>query len=128
MGASCSCRCDEELPGVKILQSTAAVCPTGPEESFAEIVLEKTIQTRQLEVDFLLPDGSRQTIFFTRRPLGLDFNRQVPITLKHVRPGSQASDLGVKEGWKIRSLNGQDAMHLPFHEVYASLREASQHL
>ena len=104
------------------------MCPTGPEESLAEYVVDRTIQTKLLEVDFQLPDGSRRTIYFTRRPLGLDFNRQVPITLKHVRPGSQASDLGVEEGWQIRSLQGYDVTNLRFQEVYSSLREASEHL
>ena len=113
---------------MKILQSTAAVCPTGPEESLADFVVDRTVQTRQLEVEFQLPDGTRRTIYFTRRPLGLDFNRQVPITLKRVRPDSPASDLGVEEGWQIRSLHGYDVTHVSFQEVYASLREASEHL
>lgn len=129
MGVSCStCRCDEEAGDGKILQSTAAVCPTSCEDSLADMIVEKTISTHQLEVTFQLPNGSSRVICFTRRPLGLDFNRHMPITLKHVRPGSHADDLGVEEGWCIRSLQGYDVTQLIFQDVYLALKEASEHL
>lgn len=52
----------------------------------------------------------------------------MPITLKHVRPGSHADDLGVEEGWCIRSLQGYDVTQLVFQDVYLALKEASEHL
>ena len=128
MGVSCSnCGCNEEPNDAKILQ-TAAVCNTTCEDSLDDMVVEKTISTKQLEVEFELPDGSVKVICFTRRPLGLDFNRHMPITMKHVRPGSQADNLGVEQGWRIRSLNGHVVTQLAFQDVYRALRESSEHL
>ena len=127
MGLSCSTNCcrNEEASDAKVLQR--AVCDAC-EESLDEMVVEKTIATQQLEVGFELPDGTTRVICFTRRPLGLDFNRHMPITMKHVRPGSQAEILGVEQGWRIRTLHGYDVTQLAFQDVYRALRESSDHL
>lgn len=128
MGVSCSkCGCNDEASDAKILH-TAAVCHTACEDSIDDMVIDKTIETRQLEIEFELPDGSIRVVCFTRRPLGLDFNRHMPITMKYVRPGSHAGELGVQQGWRIRSLHGYDVTQLAFQDVYRALRESSERL
>lgn len=61
---------------------------------------------------FRLPDGSHQTLDFTSyaqngEALGLDVNKQAPITVSRIAPGSAAHCLGVQPGWLITHLGDQ---------------------
>mmetsp|Transcript_8421 Transcript_8421/g.15390 ORF Transcript_8421/g.15390 Transcript_8421/m.15390 type:complete len:138 (+) Transcript_8421:33-446(+) len=128
---SCSCNCDDQNADDRgsfaILQTKAAMCPSdGLDDGLADAIAGATARTSYLEVVFELPDAVRTTRIFTRRPLGLDFNRHVPVTIKRVRPGTQANEVGVHEGWKILSINGYDVTRAPFQEVYLALKNAAE--
>ena len=134
MGAAscynCNCNCDEQgmqgRDGFAVLQSTSAMCPSGDaDEWLVEAVTEATAKKLELEITFQLPNSVVQRRIFSKKPLGLDFNRHMPVTIKHVRPGSHAEELGVQEGWKVQAINGYDATRASFHEVYASLKDAA---
>merc|ERR1711879_938963 len=50
-----------------------------------------------------LPDGSEKTISFQGRkpPLGIDFIRKAPLTVKSVKAGSHGEALGCQSGSKL---------------------------
>ena len=136
MGAAscynCSCNCDDQAHGrnsFTVLQSASAMCPNGDgdgDEWLADAVTEVTAKKSELEIAFILPDTSMQRRVFTQRPLGLDFNRHMPVTIKHVRPGSHAEELGIRQGWRVQAINGYDATRASFQDVYSALRGASE--
>jgi len=81
----------------------------------------------RMDLVFWLPDEqSERTVSFTRRPLGLDFKKQAPITITDVRPGTQGYELGVKEGWVLQSIAGEDlAFAEDFEYVFSRLAKNS---
>ena len=112
--------------GFAVLQTNSAMCPNGDADDWlSDAVTDVTAKKSELEIAFLLPDSSVQRRVFAKKPLGLDFNRHMPVTIKHVRPGSVAEELGVQQGWKVQAINGYDATRASFQEVYAALKDAS---
>lgn len=81
-----------------------------------------------LVINFRLPDGAMQLVTFVRRPLGLDFNRSNPITMKRVQPYSHGDELGVRAGWEIHTVNGEAVAAMTFDYTYNILREVSAQL
>merc|ERR1711879_632322 len=59
-----------------------------------------------------LPDGSEKTISFQGRkpPLGIDFIRKAPLTVKCVKAGSHGEALGLQPGWIVTSVNGDSVV------------------
>ena len=54
-----------------------------------------------MDVAFILPDSSMQRRIFTKRPIGIDFNRQMPVTVKHVRcPGPSTAKFLYCTPWR----------------------------
>merc|ERR1712083_145486 len=76
---------------------------------------------------FRLPDGStRETSFADRRPpLGMDFERIAPVRVKRITPGGSAEELGVKPGWVVVAINGEDVEKREFNDVFARMRVAA---
>merc|ERR1712039_683182 len=62
-----------------------------------------------------IPFGTRQP------PLGLDFSTQLPIVVKRVRPNGHAADLGVREDWLLKSINGVPVHGLEPKVVFSKL-------
>jgi len=81
---------------VELLKAELAPLPTVERE-----------QTGQwsLEIEFLTGSGSKK-IFFPYQPLGLTFERKVPIVVQTVAPGSLAETLGVQTGWTVKAIGG----------------------
>jgi C-terminal processing protease CtpA/Prc len=81
---------------VELLKAELAPLPTVERE-----------QTGQwsLEIEFLTGSGSKK-IFFPYQPLGLTFERKVPIVVQTVTPGSLAETLGVQIGWTVKAIGG----------------------
>lgn len=65
-----------------------------------------------LNVGFTLPDESTQVITFVERPLGLDFDKRVPIVIKR----------GPREGWTMISVDGEDVTGKDFEYIYGVLK------
>jgi len=60
-----------------------------------------------LVLGFRLADGSERSLPFGSRrpPLGMDFTKTEPVTVKRVRKGSPAEELGVEVGWQVYCVN-----------------------
>ena len=76
---SCSCNCDDDAMegrgNFTVLQTSSAMCPHDDgDEWLAEAVMDLTAKKSELEITFLLPRASTQTLVFKKKPLGLDFN------------------------------------------------------
>mmetsp|Transcript_25485 Transcript_25485/g.72809 ORF Transcript_25485/g.72809 Transcript_25485/m.72809 type:complete len:203 (-) Transcript_25485:48-656(-) len=72
-----------------------------------------------LPLTFRTDDGHVVEVVFTRRPLGLDLRKKQPIMMMHVK--GFAEELGVREGWILVKVGGEDIQDLNFSEVYVML-------
>mmetsp|Transcript_29617 Transcript_29617/g.78437 ORF Transcript_29617/g.78437 Transcript_29617/m.78437 type:complete len:118 (-) Transcript_29617:405-758(-) len=61
-----------------------------------------------LVLGFECPDGSIREVVVASRPFGIHYSDSVPITVTEVLPQSDADDLGVKRGWSLRTIGGED--------------------
>lgn len=52
--------------------------------------------------------ASIKTVTISRKPLGMIFGKQQPLTVTSVRKGSHCDNLGVLPGWVVKSVDGQD--------------------
>ena len=84
-----------------------------------DVSAAKTVATG-VEVVFDVPGtpSSPVSVTFTRKPVGFDFHHQAPITVDQVAAGSHAEELGVKKGFVVRSIHGQDVGVMGFEEKY----------
>jgi len=90
--------------------------------------VRKVVDPTVLEIIFQLPDGIEQQLAFTRRPLGLDFDRESPIVIKKVQPRSIAEELGVQPGWLIKYVNGEACWMKDFRYQFALLHKYSANI
>eukprot|EP00450_Noctiluca_scintillans_P024756 CAMPEP_0194529422 /NCGR_PEP_ID=MMETSP0253-20130528/66106_1 /TAXON_ID=2966 /ORGANISM="Noctiluca scintillans" /LENGTH=84 /DNA_ID=CAMNT_0039374563 /DNA_START=15 /DNA_END=269 /DNA_ORIENTATION=- len=74
---------------------------------------------------FLMPDGHDLDAIFLQRPLGLDFDKGLPITVKRVQPGGCADNLGIPIGSQVKHVNGEDMQGRDFAHIFETLRKAS---
>lgn len=49
-----------------------------------------------------------ESVWVQHKPLGLTFNKGLPIIITGFKPDSYGEHLGVKLGWVLKSMNGQD--------------------
>lgn len=80
-----------------------------------------------LVVGFLLPDGSRRVVDFGSRkpPLGMDFDKSIPITVKKIKPGLHAEELGILSGWQITHINDDSVEGKTAVEVFNMMKLAT---
>jgi len=52
--------------------------------------------------------GDLFPVNFTRRPIGMKWVQKPPVKIDEVTEGSHADELGVKKGWVIKSVEGND--------------------
>lgn len=67
--------------------------------------------------------GGDVTVAFTHRPLGMDLPHSMPLIVQHVR--GQAEDLGVRQGWQVRSIGGYDVEAIEISEAYRIFQTAA---
>jgi uncharacterized protein YcnI len=61
-----------------------------------------------MPVIFVTEDkGYSQRVCFTKRPLGLSYDKKLPLIVKKVEEGSHAEKLEVKPGWEFNSIAGK---------------------
>ncbi|CAK8998290.1 unnamed protein product [Durusdinium trenchii] len=60
-----------------------------------------------LRCTFLLPDCSTKEVLFKAKPLGLDFRRSTPLTVRGVRP-PRGQLPEVQVGWILTHLQGEE--------------------
>eukprot|EP00450_Noctiluca_scintillans_P000151 CAMPEP_0194496534 /NCGR_PEP_ID=MMETSP0253-20130528/13778_1 /TAXON_ID=2966 /ORGANISM="Noctiluca scintillans" /LENGTH=172 /DNA_ID=CAMNT_0039337943 /DNA_START=53 /DNA_END=571 /DNA_ORIENTATION=+ len=90
------------------------------ESSTGDLSLEHAAPS--VTVGFESPDGGRREIMFLERPLGMKYSSSSPLTVTKVNANSHAQELGVKLGWKLRSIEEQDLAGMPTKEVLSLLR------
>lgn len=127
MGNQACCTPAEEAPGVIVAQvsSEAPPPPEKPQEMQPEPAAPEPApavpeapakvappppppveeKPAQLELFFKVANGSTKSVVFIEKPLGIDFNRSLPITVKCCKPGSFAETLGVTKGWELTKAN-----------------------
>eukprot|EP00401_Gymnodinium_catenatum_P054929 CAMPEP_0117511760 /NCGR_PEP_ID=MMETSP0784-20121206/28676_1 /TAXON_ID=39447 /ORGANISM="" /LENGTH=201 /DNA_ID=CAMNT_0005307447 /DNA_START=141 /DNA_END=746 /DNA_ORIENTATION=+ len=72
-----------------------------------EPVAEHTVET-QVEFTFVNAGEGPKVVVFREKPIGLEFTKKTPLTVKKVKPGSFAAASGVEIGWVLTAVNGQD--------------------
>jgi len=75
-----------------------------------------------LLISFLLPDQRIQELSFTKTPLGMDFKKKEYTTVRGVVADSHAAELGVKEGWVISTIDGEDMAGKDFDTFFSKLQ------
>jgi predicted metalloprotease with PDZ domain len=81
----------------------------------------------EMKVAFKIPSTEEvKEISFTRRPLGIDFNKKVPITVKQVNPDSAGAARGIRPGWQMVSINNNDVSNCTFDEVFRQLKAGAE--
>jgi len=74
-------------------------------------------------------DGSLKRVRFTERPLGMKFQtNSSPLTVTDAPRKRQAHAKGVRAGWQIVEIAGEDVSSKPFAEVSEQLAARSSHL
>jgi predicted metalloprotease with PDZ domain len=87
----------------------------------APVEKEMAQDKASLSIKFELP-VSQKTVIFTKKPLGLDFDKEAPIIIKRVQPERHGAELGVEAGWRILSLNDEDVGDKNFEYIYSKLQ------
>mmetsp|Transcript_61800 Transcript_61800/g.201649 ORF Transcript_61800/g.201649 Transcript_61800/m.201649 type:complete len:203 (-) Transcript_61800:318-926(-) len=101
-----------------VLQSEVAKAPYQKDED--EVRRAKAVPRETgLPLTFRTDDGHVVEVVFTRRPLGLDLRKKQPIMMMHVK--GLAVELGVREGWILVKVGGEDIQDLNFSEVYVMM-------
>jgi len=79
-----------------------------------------------LEVLFRPPDGPPIAKRFKRKPLGLFYRTETPIIVSHVM--GEADKIGVKAGWHVVRVGGQDLIGLSFEAACKVLWNSAKEL
>jgi hypothetical protein len=84
------------------LKSGMKVLPAEPARTSLEIVFEAD------------SDGRRETVVFSKKPLGLTFQHRKPVVVKSLREDCVATRHGVQVGWVIVQVDGKDLTDMNF--------------
>jgi len=68
-------------------------------------------------------EGETKSIIFSRAPMGLRFWAQSPFKVEEVKPGSFADEQGVRSGWKLLSVAGQDVEDMRWEDVMQTIED-----
>ncbi|CAE7032106.1 tetA [Symbiodinium natans] len=71
-------------------------------------VEDPPVEEEGVSLTFLLPDKSAKEVRFSQKPLGLDFMKSMPLTVKNVKSGSIAENLKVEKTWVITHVQGAE--------------------
>jgi hypothetical protein len=106
-------------------------CMAMGDEEPPDMVMEngqKTSKARVLEVIFEdrsdMFDVEKRKVVFKRRPLGMKWDKRMPITICGVTEGSHADILNVKQGYIVKEINGYDVTHDKYRDVHKRLMKA----
>jgi hypothetical protein len=82
-----------------------------------------------LSLTFWDPDrGSLEEAKCRYRPLGINFGKKVPMTVKSLEADSSARDTGVQKGWQLMKINNEDVSGAKFEHIVARLKEETKPL
>merc|ERR1712032_986024 len=89
--------------------------PAKEEEAIEEepaVVAEAPPPPPWIKITFVDQNGEDVIKYVTKRPLGMTFEHLNGLPVTKVNPGSQAEELGIQVGWKVKSMSrdsGADA-------------------
>jgi len=108
-------------------QTHPSIQPMTVPETMPPTIIEQSEADKGLVVRFRMTDGVEKDVEFGRRkpPMGLDFAKSLPIPVYRVHAGGHAEELGVKEGWHVIAINGQNTEDKTFMEVMTMLAQAA---
>jgi len=68
--------------------------------------------------------GEEKKVQIFKRPLGAEFSKKAkgPTKVSKVHPQSYASTLGIRAGWVLRSIGGEDVCHKTFEETQEAIK------
>ncbi|CAJ1356606.1 unnamed protein product [Effrenium voratum] len=81
----------------------------------------------QAAFTFQLPDNSSKEVIFTEKPLGLDFSKSLPMTVKAVRKDSVSHAAGIEARWVLTHI-GREAIPSDLKEAMEKILEAVREL
>ncbi|CAL1172870.1 unnamed protein product [Cladocopium goreaui] len=96
-------------------------------EAAPEPAMEEKEPDATVTFQFLLPDGSTKDIVVKSKPLGLDFYKSIPLTVKRVKPDACAEVADVQPQWVLKKCDG-DEMKEDLKDAMAQLVKAVQYL
>jgi hypothetical protein len=79
-------------------------------------------------MEFQVPGEENREVVFSCRPLGMDFSKTMPATIKGTSAGSHAESLGVQAGWIIIKINGEDTSNLEIPGLIEKMKLACKSL
>eukprot|EP00930_Biecheleria_cincta_P086202 TRINITY_DN75528_c0_g1_i1.p1 TRINITY_DN75528_c0_g1~~TRINITY_DN75528_c0_g1_i1.p1 ORF type:complete len:157 (+),score=45.45 TRINITY_DN75528_c0_g1_i1:76-546(+) len=114
------------FPAAGSTQDKAAPAETSPapateQETGKAAETAETAEVSSVCITFAMPDGTLKDINFTQKPLGIDFTRSTPPTVKLVKPSSDAHGV-VEAGWKVMKVDG-NALPSDFDQTKNYLKE-----
>uniref|UniRef100_A0A6U8W276 PDZ domain-containing protein n=1 Tax=Zooxanthella nutricula TaxID=1333877 RepID=A0A6U8W276_9DINO len=88
----------EQLPETDVPQ---------PKES-GKLPTEGRVATKQptLSLLFQTPSGDMVETRMFARPMGVDFNKTLPLRVRGTRPGGRGEKSGIQAGWELIQING----------------------
>jgi len=102
----------------KLKQATAPLPKTAPQEFPADAVV----------IEFA--DENRRTwkFAFTKKPLGMAFDNNMPVKVKSVVANSPAAGLGIKVGWTFNSIGGESVKGKDYKKILSTIQEQTAKL
>uniref|UniRef100_A0A7S1APA0 PDZ domain-containing protein n=1 Tax=Noctiluca scintillans TaxID=2966 RepID=A0A7S1APA0_NOCSC len=120
MGQQCCCRDDNrDLYGPPVDVSGV---PSIPKIDRTPVATKESTGIREVVLEFSLPDDMTRTVSMAQRPTGVRYRKTMPVTVGEVQEGSHGHDLGIQEGWKLVTIDGQTTADMTADEVKAILR------
>lgn len=92
----------------------------------AEANSEKTDQT-SLSFEFLA-DGVVNAATFSKRPFGIMFTNELPLTVASVAPGTEAEHQNVQPGWVVSKVAGVSLAFMKLEDTVNLIKEKSRNL
>mmetsp|Transcript_105634 Transcript_105634/g.147268 ORF Transcript_105634/g.147268 Transcript_105634/m.147268 type:complete len:123 (+) Transcript_105634:60-428(+) len=112
----CACCQTESTP--KVVETVGIPLSTSTDHAAAAA----TVEDEGAVFTFELPDKSTKEIFFPSKPLGLDFSKSIPMTVKGVKKDSHADQANIQPKWVVTHVQGQP-LPTEFHDAMMRIFE-----
>eukprot|EP00747_Dinoflagellata_sp_TGD_P028387 gnl/TRDRNA2_/TRDRNA2_133241_c0_seq1.p1 gnl/TRDRNA2_/TRDRNA2_133241_c0~~gnl/TRDRNA2_/TRDRNA2_133241_c0_seq1.p1 ORF type:complete len:165 (+),score=20.98 gnl/TRDRNA2_/TRDRNA2_133241_c0_seq1:71-565(+) len=138
--AACCCRDGDEATlelnvGVPVLSDHAGADAVVPSpQANQHVVSSKERDGLQdasapvLQLGFRTNNGAVTEVRFRWRPLGFNFEHRAPIVITQLQHMGVAEEMGVKQGWVVVSINGEEVANKDFAYQYDRIRKISKTL
>lgn len=82
-----------------------------------------------LEMGFAV-NGATIKVAVQRRPLGAEFSKRLtgPVKISKVQPNSHAAELGMKSGWIIKTVGGEDVSKKTLEQIQRAIKSGLSEL